>query len=404
MGIPLFIIISLLTIICFHYYDVELSAIGIEVYRLSATPTLMAIPMFTFSGFLIAASEAPNRLFKLFQEGLGWFPGGIALMSLILVSIFTAFTGASGITIIALGGVIYPILIKNGYSDEFATGFVSTSGSLGLLFAPSLPLILYGIIANVSIDDLFLAGIAPGILIIFLLYLFTVFSKNSIKRTKFSKERFIAACREAKLEIPLGPLVLGGIYSGLFTAVEASTISVFYCVFVLCFLRKDLSFKEDIPRVMSESMMLVGSILIILCSAMGLTNFLIDEEIPMKALAFISEIVETKIGFLILLNIFLLIIGCVMDIYSAIIVIVPLIIPIATKFDVHPIHLAMIFLTNLEIGYLTPPVGINLFISSYRFNKPIEFVYRSVLPYLVVLIIALLIITYIPELSLLWVP
>ncbi len=324
-------------------------------------------------------------------------------MSLAFCAFFTAFTGASGVTIVALGGLLMPILMQKGYSEKFTLGLITSSGSLGLLFPPSLPLILYGIVAKVPIDNLFKAGIAPGVLIIIILSAYCAFkATKSATRVDFSWANVQSAISESKYELPLPLVVLGGIYGGIITVSEAATLTTLYVVVVEVFLYKDLSFKKDIPKLVVESMSLVGAILLILSCAMGLTNYLIDEEVPMKILDFLSQYITDKYIFLLLLNIFLLIVGSLMDIFSAIIVVVPLLLPIANEFNVDPIHLAIIFLTNLEIGYITPPIGLNLFISSFRFNRSVLELYRATFVYLILLVIALLIITYVPWLSTFW--
>jgi len=369
--------------------------------RLANTSTLIAIPLFTFAGYILAESNAPKRLVNLTQALFGWIPGGLAIVVLISCAIFTAFTGASGITIVALGGLVFPALIKANYSEKFSLGLVTTSGSLGLLFPPSLPLILYAFVAQVDVDKLFIAGIIPGILLILLLSTFSVIKNyKTIQTQKFSPQNLLRATIDAIWEIPLPLLIIGGIYAGIFTVIEASAITAVYVLLVEFFIYKDLNLKKDLPKIMKESMILVGGILIILASALGLTSYLIDEQIPMKIFEFIQKYISSKYTFLLLLNLFLLVVGMLMDIFSAIIVVVPIITPIALKFGVDPIHLGIIFLTNLEIGYLTPPVGLNLFISSFRFEKPIIKIYLATLPFIFMLFIALLIITYVPEISL----
>jgi tripartite ATP-independent transporter DctM subunit len=306
------------------------------------------------------------------------------------------------VTIVALGGLVLPALLKSNYSEKFSLGLVTTSGSLGLLFPPSLPLILYALVAQVDVDKLFIAGIVPGILLVVLLSIYSIV-KNigaKIEIQKFSLQNLSRATLDAIWEIPLPFIIIGGIYSGIFTVIEASAVTAVYVFIVEFFIYRDLNIKKDLPRIMKESMLMVGGILIILASALGLTSYLIDEQIPMKIFEFIQKYISSKYTFLILLNLFLLIVGMLMDIFSAIIVVVPIITPIAKSFGVDPIHLGIIFLTNLEIGYLTPPVGLNLFISSFRFEKPIIKIYLAAIPFIIILFIALLLITYIPEISL----
>lgn len=413
LGSPLFCIIGSIALLAFHSAQIDSSAVIVEMYRLASAPTLIAIPLFTFAGYVLAESKTPKRLVALSQALFGWIPGGLAVVALVSCAIFTAFTGASGVTIVALGGLLYPILIKEQYSEKFTLGLLTTSGSLGLLFPPSLPLILYAMVASnartiageipeVSVDKLFVSGILPGVLLLIVLSVYSVRQgvKTHVPKIPFELKNVWKSVREALWEIPLPFLILGGIYGGWFTATEAAAITAFYVVVVEVFFYRDLKLFSDIPRIMQESMILVGAILVILGCAMGLTNYLIDEEVPMKLFALIQEFIASKALFLVLLNIFLLIVGMMMDIFSAIIVVVPLIIPIATAYEINPLHLGIIFLTNLEIGYLTPPVGLNLFISSFRFEKPVAAVVRATLPYIGILLIALIIITYVPALSL----
>lgn len=404
LGAPIFAVMAALAMVAFQFSGIDLSAVAVEIYRLASAPTILTIPLFTFAGYVLAESKAPVRLLRLSQALLGWLPGGVAIVCLFICAFFTAFTGASGVTIIALGGLLYPILIQEGYSEKFALGLITTCGSLGLLFPPSLPIILYGIIAKVDIDQLFLAGLIPGLFLMCVLGAYSVYQARGIKR---EKKKFIwsevqGALWEARYELPLPVFVLGGIYGGIVTATEASALSAFYVLIANCFFTRDLSITKDIPKVIVESLTLVGAILLILCCALGLTNYLVDEEVPMKILAAMRHFITNKWVFLLVLNFFLLIVGCLMDIFSAIIVVVPLILPIAEQFGVNPLHLAIVFLTNLEIGYITPPVGINLFISSFRFNRPVLELYRVSVPFLFLLLFALVIITYIPWLTLFW--
>jgi tripartite ATP-independent transporter DctM subunit len=403
-GAPIFAVMAAFAISAFYFSGVELSAVATEVYRLASAPTILTIPLFTFAGYVLAESKAPVRLLRLCNAFLGWLPGGVAIVCLFVCAFFTAFTGASGVTIIALGGLLYPILIQEGFSEKFSLGLITTCGSLGLLFPPSLPIILYGIIAKVDIDQLFLAGLFPGIILMLTLGVYSFFQakKNPRKVHEISLAEMKGAIWEARYELPLPIFILGGIYGGFVTATEASALSAFYVLIVNCFITKDISVTKDLPKVIVESLTLVGAILLILCCALGMTNYLVDEEIPMKILDTMRTLITNKWVFLGVLNIFLLIVGCLMDIFSAIIVVVPLIIPIAEQFGVNPLHLAIVFLTNLEIGYITPPVGINLFISSFRFNRPVLELYKISFPFLILMIIALLIITYIPWFTLFW--
>jgi C4-dicarboxylate transporter, DctM subunit len=401
LGAPLFTIIGAIALYGFAIQDIDTAAIMIELYRLASQPVLLAIPLFTVAGYFLAESKAPKRVIAFAQALVGWMPGGIAIVVLGSCAVFTAFTGGSGVTIIALGGLVYPILIEEGYSEKFALGLVTTSGSLGLLFPPSLPIILYGTFAEVSINSLFRAGIVPGTILILVIAVYSIYQgrKTKVPRHAFEWKKLWIALKGIAWEIPLPFFIIGGIYGGFFTATEAAAVTAFYVFVVEVFIYKDLKFTTDVPRVMRESMVLVGAIIMILGCAMGLSSYLIDQQVPQQLFALISQFVTSKVVFLILLNIFLLIIGMMMEIFSAIVV-VPLIAPVAMQYGIDPVHLGIIFLANLEIAYLLPPVGLNLFMASFRFNKSIEKLSIAVLPFIFVLIIALIVITYAPGLSL----
>jgi len=338
-------------------------------------------------------------------------PGGLAIVSFISCALFTAFTGASGITIVALGALLYPALIQDGYPENFSIGLVTTSGSLGLLFAPSLPLILYGIIAQqmtvgegVSIEKLFLAGLLPGLLMIFILSIWSLWvnRRMPVQKKRFEIREAFSALKEAKWEIPLPVFVLGGVYGGFFAISEAAAVTALYVLVVEVLIYREISIKK-LPEIMIESMVMVGGILLILGVSLASTNYLIDAEVPTRLFTFIQAHVTEKIVFLILLNILLLMLGAILDIFSALVIMVPLLLPVAVSYDINPIHLGIIFLANMQIGYFTPPVGMNLFIASYRFKKSIISLYRSTIPFMLLLLIAVLIITYWPGLSLMFV-
>ena len=403
LGTPLFVVISALALLSFYGVDIDLSVVIIEMSRLSDTPLLLSLPLFIFAGTLLAESGTPQRLLRLSQVLLGWMPGGLAVVSLMVCAVFTAFTGASGVTIFALGGLLYPALIKDRYSERFSLGLITSSGSLGLLFPPSLPLILYGVISETRVDHLFLAGILPGILMLILLVAYSMkkgpirHSSGSIKTTF---KDIIAGLKEAAWEMPLPVIVLGGIYGGIFVAGEAAAVTALYVLFVEVFIYRDISITK-LPRIMVQSMVLFGGILVVLAASMATTNYLVDQQVPMRLFEFIREYISSKYTFLLLLNIFLLIVGSMLDIFSALVLVVPIIIPIAEAYGVDLIHLGIIFLTNLQIGYCTPPVGLNLFLASYRFDKSIVTLYRATLPFLALLMITLIIITYFPIITLL---
>ena len=401
VGTPLFIVIAALALLNFYIVDVDLSVVFIEMYRIAETPTLSAIPLFAFTGFILAESEAASRLVRFSQVLLGWLPGGLAIMAILICALFTAFTGASGMTIITLGALFYPALLKNRYSDNFSLGLLTTSGSLGLLFPPSLPLIIYGIVSETAVDQLFVAGIMPGLLLVAALSLYS-FSKGrnrNLVAVRTTSREVVSVLRESMWELLLPVVVICGIYSGIIAVSEAAALSALYVLVVEMAIHREISLRQ-LPGIIRNCMVLVGSILIILAAAMGYTSYLIDAEIPNRLLGLMEQYISSRVVFLILLNLFLLAVGCMVDMFSALIVVVPIILPLAQSYDVHPIHLGMIFLTNLEIGYSTPPVGLNLFIASIRFDKPILKLYIASLPFLFILLLVLLIITYVPTLSL----
>lgn len=401
LGAPLFVVIAGLSLLLFFTGQIDSSAMIIEMYRMATTPILVAIPLFTFAGYLLSESGAPKRLIRLTDAILGWLPGGLSLIALVTCAIFTALTGATGLTIIALGGILYPAMLRGRYPENFSLGLLTTSGTLGLLFPPSLPLIIYAIVAKVQIDQLFLAGILPGILLVILLSAFSVQKAISAKvpRTQFKPHEVLLALKEMIWELPLPLVVLGGIYSGYFAVSEAAAITAIYVLLVEVVIYRDIKWKE-LPGVMRKSMILVGGILIILGAALGLTNYLIDEEVPMKMLEFFKAHIRSPLVFLVVMNLFLLLVGCVMGTFSALTVVVPLIAPIAQAYGIHPLHIGIIILTNLEIGASFPPLGINLFISSIRFEKSVLRLYLSCLPFILVILVALAIITYVPWFSL----
>ena len=401
-GTSLFVIIAAVALVAFYFVEIDSSAVIIELYRLASQPVLLAIPLFTFAGYLLAESKTPQRLVGLSRALFGWLPGGLGIVTLVSCAIFTAFTGASGVTIIALGGLLYPVLQDEKYPEKFNLGILTASGNLGLLFPPSLPIILYGLVSETSIDKLFVAGIIPGMLMVVLLSIYSVnrMRKVNTRVQPFSSKKAWQAIKNAAWEIPLPFIILVGIYGGFFTATEAAAVTAFYVLIVEVFIYKDIHLTKDLPKVMKDSMILVGGILVILSAALGLANYMIYEEIPMKILEWMQTFISSKIAFLLVLNLFLLVVGALMDIFSAILVVVPLIVPIAINFGVDPVHLGIIFLANLGIGYSTPPVGMNLFIASFRFEQPVLKLYVATIPFLIILLIALMLITYIPELSL----
>lgn len=408
VGLPLFVALGGLTMLGYVSLESDIQNLVIEMSAVASAPALVAIPLFTFAGYLMADSGTPSRLVRVARATVGWMPGGIAVVAVVACAFFTAFTGASGVTIIALGGLLFPILQKEGFPEKFSLGLLTSGGSLGLLFPPSLPVILYAIVAggngaSVDIDRLFTASLLPGILLVLFMAAYSAFvalRSPEVKRIPFEVKELGGALREARWELPLPVLILWGIYGGWLTVNEAAILTVLIALVVECALYRDLHFIRDVPRIAVKSVVLVGAILMILGVALGLTDFMVTAGIPDLILETIQANVSSRIGFLLALNVFLLVVGCLLDVFSAIIVVVPLIIPLANAYQVDPLHLGVIFLTNLEIGYLTPPVGMNLFLSAFRFQRPLLSLYRAAIPFITVLLLALAVITYVPELSL----
>ena len=403
-GEPLFVVIALAALLGFYFSDINLAVISIEIYRLTETPLLLALPLFTLAGYLLSESRTSQRTVRLARSLLGWMPGEMVIVTLFACALFTAFTGATGVTIVALGALLYPALKQVGYDKKFSLGLVTSAGSIGLLLPPSLPLILYVVIAqqmnlgdSLSIESMFLAGLLPTLLMLMLMLFWSLWITrgDSVPRTAFDKKEAWAAIKDAKWELPLPLVVLGGIYSGYFAVSEAAAVTALYVLLVEVFILREIK-PRRLPGIMTESMMVVGGILLILGVSLAFTNFLVDAEVPARLFEWIQARIDDRITFLALLNVVLLILGAFLDIFSAIVIMVPLILPVALRFGIDPVHLGIIFLSNMQLGYLTPPVGINLFIASYRFEKPVQEIYRATLPFLLVLMLTVLLITYVP--------
>ena len=408
LGAPLFALIGAAALIGFHFIGYDIALVAVEFNRLADMPGLVAIPLFTLAGYLLGASKAPQRLVRLSDAWLGGLPGGLAIVAIITCALFTAFTGATGATIVALGALLYPALLAAGYPKRYVLGLLTSAGSLGLLFAPSLPLILFGFVAaqlgtepSVGVQDLFLAGLLPGLMMVGLLVGHAVLVGRHLPapETGFSWRRAWEATRGAAWELPLPVIVLGGIYGGFFAASEAAAITALYVLLVTVLIRREIPLPR-LPAVMAESMRMVGVILIILGMALALSNWLIDQEVPTRLFEWVSQRIESPIVFLLLLSGFLLLVGMLLDIFSAIVILVPILMPVALGFGIHPAHLGVLMLANLQLGYFTPPVGINLFIASVRFKVPLEELVRACLPFFFILLAAIAVIVFWPWLSL----
>lgn len=399
-GAPIFIGLGGLAILFFWRDFTPISAIPAETYRIVVSPTLPTIPLFTFAGYLLAESNASIRLVNLFRSAFGWIPGGTPIVLVLLCGFFTALTGGSGVTILALGGLFMPILIKEGYSKLFSLGLITVAGSLGLLFPPSLPLIIYGVTAGVSIKAVFLAGIVPGLVRLSMIGGWAIWQGKiqSVKKYPLRFKELKTSLWNAKWEAAIPLFIFFGIFGGYATLVETAAMTAIYIFIVEVLIHKDIKWS-NLYKITLDCASLIGGVLIILGVAMGLTSYLVDAQIPMHLLEWVKSTISSKLVFLLILNIFLLAVGCMMDIFSAIIIVVPLITPLGVYFGIDPVHLAIIFIANLELGFLTPPVGMNLFLSAYRFEEDMPTIYKSTLPFFIVMLISVLVITYIPFLS-----
>ncbi len=401
LGAPVFVVIAGIAGVLFVTIGDPLQAIPSDAYGMATKPHLAAIPLFTLTGFLLAEGDVPARLLRLFRAFFGWMPGGTAIVCATLCAFLTVFTGGSGVTILVLGGILFQALNEDGYRERFSLGLLTASGSLGLLLPPALPLILYGVVANVPIKQLFVGGILPGVLLVALIAAWGV-REGLVGKTsqqKFDRKEATRALWAAKFEIAIPVIVLGAIFSGWATLVESAALTALVAFVLQLFIHKNISFRKDLNRVVRECVVLTGGVLIILAMAYSLTNYITLENIPGVMIDWMQERVESKWVFLLCVNIFLLLVGCMMDIFSATVVVVPLLVPLGAAYGVDPVHLGIIFIANLELGYLTPPVGLNLFLASYRFKKPLLSVYRAALPMLLILGLGVLAITYIPWLT-----
>jgi C4-dicarboxylate transporter DctM subunit len=412
LGAPVFVTLGGVALILFWGDDSPIASIPLDHYRLVTNPSLPTIPLFTLAGYMLAEGGASKRLIRVFQALVGQFRGGPAIVTALACAFFTSFTGASGVTILALGGLLMPVLLAARYSERSALGLLTGSGALGLLFPPSLPLILYAIIAGshaksggVTIERMFLGGLGPGVLLVFLTAWWGMRQgpKEAKELRSFDWPNARQAIWEAKLELLVPVVALVALFGGFATPVEAAAVTALYVFVIEVLVHRDLHITKDIPRVLAECGLLVGGVLLILGVALGFTNYLVDAQVPASAVEWVTQTIHSKYAFLLVLNLLLLVVGCLMDTYSAIVVIVPLLVPLGAAYGIDPIHLGIIFLANMELGLLTPTVGINIFLSSYRFNKPVMEVTRAVVPMQLVLLTGVLLITYLPFLTT-WLP
>ena len=408
-GTPFFALIAALAVFGFVHAGYEPTLLVVEFNRIAEMPVLVAIPLFTLAGYVLSESGAPQRLVRLANASVGWMPGGLAIVSILACAIFTVLTGASGVTIVALGAVLLPALRHGMYDDKFNLGLLTTSGSLGMLFAPALPLIIFGVVAQqlnlenappVEMQQLFLAGILPGVLMIVALSIYAIVkAPKNAPLQPFRLNEFAGALKDSAWELPLPILVAVGILSGKVAPSEIAAVTAIYVLVVYVLIRRELPFRA-LPRVLRDAMMLVGAILTILGMSLALTNVFIDQEIPTKLFDLVRTHIDSKITFLLILNVFLLIFGMLLEGIPAIVILTPLLMPIAVGYGIHPVHFGIIFIANLQIGLFLPPVGMNLFIASMRFQEPITRLVRACVPFFLILLLCTLVITYVPWLSL----
>jgi len=401
LGAPIFVGLAGVALVFILTAGDPVSTVPLDHYEQVTNPLLATLPLFTLAGFVVASGGAGRRLVRVLGAWTGHLRGGPAVVTVLACAFFTAFTGGSGITILALGGLLMPILVSSRYSDRSALGLVTGAGSLGVLFAPCLPLILYSVIAGVPIGDMFLGAALPGLLLVLLACAWGIIvSPPPAVRRRFSWRRAWVSTWRAKWELllPVVPLTL--IFGGYALPVPAAAITAAYALLVAAFVNRDLPRGWQLVGLASQCGLLVGGVLLILGAAMGLTNLLIMEHVPDRMAAWLGSAIESRWVLLLSLNACLLLVGCVMDVFSAIIVVAPLVVPVALAFGIDPVHLGVIFLANLELGYLTPPVGLNLFMSATRFERPVMEVARASVPMLLVMAVGVALITAFPELSL----
>ena len=396
LGLPIFAVFGGFALLLFWRAGTPIASVPVEMYRLVASPLLPSIPLFTFAGYLMVEGGATRRFLRVFTALFSWAPGGMAIVTVLICAIFT--WGGSGLTILSLGGLLVPVLIRSRYPERFSIGLLTASGSLGLLFPPSLPVILYGVYAATAIDRLFIGGLLPGLLMVTLAASMGIRQglKSETVRDPFSAKEAFSAIWEAKWELLIPAIMLTGLFGGFGTLTEAAALTAVVALFIEVVIYRGISIRHDYMRVCVECATVVGGILLILGVALGFTNYLVDAEIPTRIVDWVLGHIHSKYLFLLLLNMCLLVVGSLMDIFAAILVIVPLLKPLTVAYGIDPVQMGIIFLSNLELGYLMPPVGINLCLAAYRFEKPMFVVYRALLPFLLVLLCGVLLITYVP--------
>ncbi len=400
LGNYIFVVLGGISLFLFTRAHGVLDVLANENYVMITGSSIPAIPLFTITGVILAESKAGERLLRFFNLLMGRVKGGLILVSVIMCAFFTTFTGASGVTILALGGLLSFMLIKRGYSEKFSYGILTASGSIGLLFPPSIAIIMYGVVARISIKKMFVAGIVPGFLMMLCIIILGIANSKNIpvSKEKIPAKEFFDSVKGAFWELLLPVVVIVSFFAGLTTIVESGALALLYAIIIECLVYKDLKLK-DMKEIVKKSLVMLGGILIILGIAKGLSYYIVDAQIPEKLAANLVATIKSKYVFLLLLNFALLITGCLMDIFSAIVVVAPLIIPLGMSYGIDPVHLGIIFLCNLELGYLTPPVGLNLFLASYTFKKPLNRIYSYVVSFLIILLVSVLLITYVPAIS-----
>lgn len=401
LGAPVFVVMAGFALLLFFLAGTPIASVPAETFRLVVSPTLPAIPLLTVAGYVLAEGGASKRLVRAAQSVFGWMPGGLAVVAAFVCALFTTFTGASGVTILALGGIILPALVSEGYPEGFSLGLVTASGSLGLLFPPSLPVILYGVVAGVAIDHLYIGGLVPGLLMVILVAAYGVLVgvRSKAPRPRFDAREAARALWGAKWDLGLPLLIIVSVASGFATIVESAALGAAYAIVAELAVHRDVHPVRDLPRVLVHASTLVGSVVILLGVALGMTSYFVDAEIPTRLLEWVQAHIHSQWEFLLVLNVMLLVLGSVLEIYSAIVVLAPLIAPLGVAFGVEPVHLGVVFLANLELGFLFPPMGLNLFLSASRFNKPLPLLYRKALPFLLIMAVGVLLITYVPAIT-----